>query len=110
MDRIRIQFGERELGHSTAYDALAGDLHEQGWKMVTIEPSEDVEGYSVVVYLSQDVADGVLGAIVAAITERLGRVRERWDDRIREAVIYGPSGETLDVVSLDEEERLVPGH
>ena len=63
MNLIRIEFGPRELSHSTAYDALAGDLHEQGWKMVTIEPSEDAEGYSVAVYLSRDVADGVLDTI-----------------------------------------------
>lgn len=51
----------------------------------------------------------MLGAIVAAITDRLGRVPERWDDRIREAVIYAPSGEKLGVVELDEEDAPLPG-
>jgi hypothetical protein len=114
VDRIRIEINPREFGHSAAYDALADDLHAQGWTMVIIEPSEDLpepgldyvphEFYSVAVYLSQHVADGVLAALVASLIDRLRRTREGWSRLTRQAVIYGPSGEVLRVVELDEEE------
>jgi hypothetical protein len=110
MDRIRIELQRREFGHSAAYDALADDLHEQGWRMVIVEPMSrgaEVE-YSVAVRLSQLVTDEVLGAIVAAIVDRLRRPRERSNGELRLAVIYGPSGEQLRVVELDEKEALLP--
>ena len=53
MDRIRIELQRREFGHCAAYDALADDLHEQGRKVVIVEPipgAAEVE-YSVAVRL-----------------------------------------------------------
>ena len=110
MDRIRIELQRREFGHSADYDALADDLHEQGWRMVIVEPipgAAEVE-YSVAVRLSQLVTDEVLGAIVAAIIDRLRRAHERFNGELRLAVIYGPSGEQLSVVELDEEDATPP--
>lgn len=110
MDRIRIELQRGEFGHSAAYDALADDLHEQGWKMVIVEPipsTAEVE-YSVAVRLSQHVTDEVLGAILASIIDRLRRARERSNGELRLAVIYGPNGEQLSVVELDEEDTPLP--
>jgi hypothetical protein len=110
MDRIRIELQRREFGHSAAYDALADDLHEQGWKMVIVEPipgGAEVE-YSVAVRLSEHVTDEVLGAILASIIGRLRRAHERSNGELRLAVIYGPDGEQLSVVELDEEVTPLP--
>ena len=107
MDRILIEPSDREFGLQKIYDTLIDDLHEQGWKTVVLEPpashpSLRVETdffYSVSVYLSQHVTDAVLDAIAAAFMDRLSRPRE---GLIRRAIIYGPSGEKLRVVELDE--------
>jgi hypothetical protein len=111
VDRIQIKLERREFGHNEAYDALADDLHGQGWRVVIVEPNEDVSdvarGCSVAVDLSQDVSDVAVDAIATALINRLRRPCEH-QGLVRQAVISAPSRETLGIVELDEDAAPMP--
>ena len=109
--RLEAQVLERGL-QADEYDALIEDLHAAGWTVLEPEleeyrsiPGPDIgAAIALAIYLAKRISDTALDELVRTIIRRLRLPRKSPKIPPRECRIYGPEGETLAVVPLDQDD------
>jgi hypothetical protein len=108
---IWLQRRTIERMYEDRYEQLEADLAELGFRVVEDQadeyrsiPMEEAGRLAIAVamYLRDHVTAAVLAAVIAAVTKRL-RLPRRKGAYPRQCTIFGPDGEVLAVVDLDDE-------